>query len=250
MVVGYERLIIQLSKDVEKMDEQEHRDFLLEVAEKVSMWIIDEVIMKRFKEQAKVFYDDVEKWDEKEQISNPLGRLVLPYATVSDAHIGLLVGDDYPKHKSIQYEKEKSLQADYVMLIIIHDKRLKNPRTPLISNGIWSEDEEWVELKWKEISRGSACGSGDIQTQVELALERVEKDLTDNSPGTEQDNIQNKGKVKKIIGRVFKKTSHLIITIIIAIIGGLIVVILVDIFNDFGWLERSKTFIYNVLRLK
>ncbi len=73
---------------------------------------------------------------------------------------------------------------------------------------------------------------------------------------TEQDITPDKGKakigqcIKKIIGWIFKKTFHLIIAIIITIIGGLIVAILIDIFGDFGWLEQSKTLIYNVLRLK
>jgi len=50
---------------------------------------------------------------------------------------------------------------------------------------------------------------------------------------------------KKIICWIFKKTSH----VIIAIIVGLIVAILVDIFADFGWIERIKAVIYKILQL-
>lgn len=46
-----------------------------------------------------------------------------------------------------------------------------------------------------------------------------------------------------IINWIFKKTSHLIVTIIV----GFIVAILIDISGDFGWLERVKTFVYNIL---
>ena len=108
------------------MNEQEHRDFLLETAEKVSTWIIDEVRMKRFKEQVKAFYDDFCETPDR------IDRLVLPYATHLDAHIGKITDDDYLKHISIPFDEEKSLQDDYVLLTIIHDKRLKNPRTPPI----------------------------------------------------------------------------------------------------------------------
>ena len=48
---------------------------------------------------------------------------------------------------------------------------------------------------------------------------------------------------KKIIAWVFKKTSHLIFTIIV----GIIVTILIDICGDFGWLDNIKAFIYKIL---
>lgn len=161
-------------------NEQGQREFLLETAEKVSTWIIDEVIMKRFKEQAKAFYDEITDWEckeDKEQTEYPVDRLVLPYATHLDARIGKITDDYYLKHKSIPFDEEKSLQANYVLLTIIHDKRLENPRTPLISESIWPKNEEWVELKYRELVKGCNCGGKDIQTHIKLALQRVEKDL-------------------------------------------------------------------------
>ncbi|MBL7145829.1 MAG: hypothetical protein ISS76_16445 [Phycisphaerae bacterium] len=172
---------------------QEYRD-LLEVAQKVSAWITDEERMKYFQEQAKAFYDDFVKWEEQEQTPYPLDWLVLPYATYLDAHIGSLISDGKPKKLSIPFDKEKSLRADYVLLTIIHDKRLKNPRTPLISHGIWSEDEEWVVEKWEEISDGYARGSRDIQAHFNSAIKRVEKDLPDKPAETKLENEpQEKG---------------------------------------------------------
>ncbi len=53
--------------------------------------------------------------------------------------------------------------------------------------------------------------------------------------------------LKKITGWLFKKTFYLIGAIIVTIIGGLIVAVLIDIFGDFGWLERIKAVIYNIL---
>ena len=169
--------------------EQEHRDFLLEVAKKVSTWIINEKIRVRFQKQAKAFYEDIVKWVEhNEQTPSPLVYLELPYATHSDAHIGRLIDDDKPKRLSTPFDKEKSLRANYVLLTIIHEKRLKSPRTPLISDGIWPKDEEWVESKWREINKGRIYESRDIQTHIELALKRVEADLWPENPAETKQN--------------------------------------------------------------
>jgi len=59
-----------------------------------------------------------------------------------------------------------------------------------------------------------------------------------------------RGMFKRIIGWIFKKTWHLIVAIIVAIIGSFIAAILIDIFGDFGWIERIKAFIYNILQLE
>lgn len=65
-----------------------------------------------------------------------------------------------------------------------------------------------------------------------------------------RDELKNKEKPKLwLIGCLFEKTSNLIGAIIVAIIGGLIVAILIDIFGDFGWIERIKSVIYKILQL-
>lgn len=45
---------------------------------------------------------------------------------------------------------------------------------------------------------------------------------------------------KKIIGWIFKKTSNFICAVIITVVGTVIAAIVVDIFADFGWIERIK----------
>lgn len=84
---------------------------------------------------------------------------------------------------------------------------------------------------------------------VESLREQIENSKKPEE--TEQDITPSKrrGTIKKITGWLFKKTSHVIGAIIVAIIGGLIVAILVDIFVDFGWLERIKAVIYKILQL-
>ena len=93
--------------------------------------------------------------------------------------------------------------------------------------------------------------------KYKMEIEAKQKD-SDKPAGKEQDipptkDKKKKAKIaclfKKIIGWIFKKTSHVIGAVIIAIIGGLIVAILVDIFADFGWIERIKAVIYKILQL-
>ncbi|OHB62198.1 MAG: hypothetical protein A2167_01850 [Planctomycetes bacterium RBG_13_46_10] len=48
--------------------------------------------------------------------------------------------------------------------------------------------------------------------------------------------------LKKIIGWIFKKTSHFICAIVVAVIATIIAAIIVDILADFGWIERIKDF--------
>lgn len=199
------RRIIDMEKAEIETSEQERRDYLLEVAEKISTWIIIEKILLHFQKEAKAFYEDILNWvDDNEETPDPRDLLVLPYATTLDAHIGRLIDDDKPKHLSKRVEIEKSLRADYVLLTIIHDKRLKSPRTPFITEGIWPNNDEWVESKWSEIKKGYYCGSRDIQTHIELSLKRVEADLWPKKPAeTEQDiptkRFGIKARLKKLV---------------------------------------------------
>lgn len=60
----------------------------------------------------------------------------------------------------------------------------------------------------------------------------------------EWDSTGERGRIKKIAGWIFKKMWYLIGAVIVSFIG----TILIDIFGDFGWIERIKTVIYNILR--
>lgn len=57
-------------------------------------------------------------------------------------------------------------------------------------------------------------------------------------------------KRRRIIGWIFKKTSHFICALIIAVVAAIIAAVVVDIFADFGWLESIKRAIYNILTPK
>lgn len=47
---------------------------------------------------------------------------------------------------------------------------------------------------------------------------------------------------KKITGWIFKKTWHFICAVVVAVFAAVIAAIVVDIFADFGWIERIKAF--------
>ena len=61
---------------------------------------------------------------------------------------------------------------------------------------------------------------------------------------------KKKGMAKKIIGWIFKKTSHFIFAVFVTVVGTVIAAIVVDIFVDFGWFERIKTIVHNILTNK
>lgn len=82
-----------------------------------------------------------------------------------------------------------------------------------------------------------------VSPQPQTPLEKPAETKQDITP------IEKEKEKFKIIGWLLKKTSRLVGAIIVAIIGGLIVAILIDIFGDFGWLEGIKTFIYKILHV-
>jgi hypothetical protein len=144
-----------------------------------------------------------------------------------------------------KFTDAEKLMMDYVLLTIIHDKALKSPPTPKISDGIWPEGKEggWDNDAWREIEEN--FDKPGKQTHINLAFDRVEADIANLKPAeTKRNAVPAKcwG-----IKRIFKKTSHFILTIIGAIFVTVIAAIAVDIFADFGWLQSIKAFIYGIL---
>jgi hypothetical protein len=73
----------------------------------------------------------------------------------------------------------------------------------------------------------------------EDALKRVKADLE-----TEQ---KARSLPRRIIGWTFKKTSHFVGAIVLAVIATIFAAVIVDILADFGWIGRIKEFIYGLL---
>ena len=108
----------------------------------------------------------------------PLDHVALRpvYHTYEEAHIARLIDQGEPRQSAIPYNKEKALEGDYVLLTIIHDQTWAGTGgVPILSTGIWPDDEDWVEQKYDELRDGYAKEY--VRARVELALERVGKDL-------------------------------------------------------------------------
>ncbi len=188
------------------MKEQEHRDFLLETAQKVSAWIIDEVVMKRFQEQAKAFYDDYQEWNRendqylkeigvhdketKEVLEQRISKIPPPrpcpldLLTISDHHTDPhtlhLVEFMFPKKRHEQkFSPDKIMKADYVFLTVLHDKALKDTRHfNLINTDIWSQDEGWAEHLWQRMMEERSGWKPEfLLNELNDTLNNVETDL-------------------------------------------------------------------------
>ncbi len=148
-------------------------------------------------------------------------------------HIGIEAKRGEPNSELFQTAKELT---DLVNRIEIDPSSVSSYERNKFKTGL---------IRYKELLKGEA--------------EKRCKEASAEKPAeTKQDIPPAKGKkkkakiaslFKKIFGWIFKKTSHVIGAVIIAIIGGLIVAILVDIFADFGWIERIKAVIYKILQL-
>ncbi len=220
------------------MDEQEHRVFLLETAKKVSTWINDEVVMKRFQERAKAFYDDYQEWyrendqylkeievrdkETKEAREKRISKISPPrpcpldLLTIPDhhtnPHILHLVESIFPKKRHEQkVSSEEIMKADYVFLTVLHDKALKDTRhfNP-INTDIWPQDEEWAEHLWQRMMEERSGWKPEfLLNELNDALNNVEKDLPKPpaktkrrpAPVEEQPKAEekNKGGVKKAL---------------------------------------------------
>ncbi len=81
----------------------------------------------------------------------------------------------------------------------------------------------------------------DVLEAIKAKIERQEKTEIETTPA-ETEQKATVGRWRKIIGWIFKKTSHFICAIVVAVIATIIAAIIVDILADFGWIERIKEF--------
>ena len=141
------------------------------------------------------------------------------------------------KHLFRPPTKAENLDAQFTLLAIIHDgqrqkshpdhkiyfhwqgKKFFEDTNQQLAGCVWTA---WSKNPEAFEGRESYCRKG-----IEKALEMVKANLAHSS-------------FRKIIGWIFKKTSHFICAIIVAVIATIIAAIIVDIFADFGWIERIK----------
>lgn len=206
--------------------EQEHRDFLLETAKKVSTWINDEVVMKRFQKRAKAFYDDYQEWyrendqylkeigvrdkETKEAREKRISKISPPrpcpldLLTIPDhhtnPHILHLAESIFPKKRHEQkVSSEEIMKADYVFLTVLHDKALKDTRhfNP-INTDIWPQDEEWAEHLWQRMMEERSGWKPEfLLNELNDALDKVETDLARREEAERKSRLREFGFHKK-----------------------------------------------------
>jgi len=143
-------------------------------------------------------------------------------------------------------ERSHSLAEMYAMLAAIHDHYCKgveeiNPWPSSSLEVLSTEGTQYFAL----IFDAPRLLSDKDKNTLENHLYHVKADLASKNPAeTKQDTTPDRGKIKKIIGWIFKKAWHLISTIIF------ILAALLTCLYYLGWLEQIKAFIYNILRSK
>ncbi len=223
------------------MDEQEHNDFLAEIANKVHKRITNNRSSKsRFQEQAKAFYDDYQEWDrendqylkeievrdketkeaDEKRISQippprpcPLDLLTIPDHH-TNPHILHLVESIFPKKRhERKVSSEEIMKVDYVFLTVLHDKALKDTRhfNP-INTDIWPQDEEWAEHLWQRMTEERSGWKPEfLLNELNDALNNVETDLPKPPAETEQDIAPAKRERESWLWRLYEKTLKVII---------------------------------------
>lgn len=118
---------------------------------------------------------------------------------------------------------KEELAKHYVLLAGVHDWMLPSCRS--IYANIWPEFLNNI------VGLILVCVEAE-QGVFDVAVQRVRLDLA-----------KARSIPKKIIGWIFKKTSHFVWTLIITII----VAIIIDILGDFGLIVGIKAFIYRII---
>lgn len=157
-----------------------------------------------------------------------------------------------------KYEEQNFMSEDDARCIILITWLLTDPDTENTNLNI-TEFAKWSWEPTDDILSDSRCAASLLWQQssnaYRLWMEPVRKAwklLEAEKPAkTERGATPAKrGRIKKIAGWIFKKTSHFIWTLIVTIIAGLIVAVLIDIFGEFGWLDRIKAFIEKIVWLE
>jgi hypothetical protein len=250
---------------------------LFQMAERVAGWVTHEAITNRFRARDRAFYEHYKVWrkrneayeqgiqvrtgetkaeDDKrrEQLEkpgpNPLDWLELPRSGPFKDLITSLGDDKLP----VTPDRDCALQAQYVLITIVHDNVPAGPRTRPISEGIWPADECWVVDKWQEIEDNYTDPK--IASAIRCAYRHVQGDLLkggliDNNGSPvkqlrETEQTATVGKRQRLWTCV-KKIPRWVCGLIVALLVAIIAAIVVEIFSDFGWLERIKKFIYRML---
>lgn len=138
-------VLLQECKSLKKKEDKEGKLQSLKEQSETLRKEITTLISKKGKVKA-----DLERMgsETNEPSRCPLDLLGLPagYETYRDILDHLFRGWHGPVPPEAQ-----ALQAQYVLLIVLHDKELQGGATVPISHGIWSLDEEWAVTLWQSM---------------------------------------------------------------------------------------------------
>jgi len=113
---------------------------------------------------------------------------------------------------------------------LLEYKRLENLR-----DGLWEQSNFFCQ-----------ADTHYLETKADQLKEKITR-LTTSDKADLPAKSKKKGMAKKIIGWIFKKASHFIFAVFVTIVGTVIAAIVVDIFADFGWIERIETIVRKIL---
>ena len=153
-----------------------------------------------------------------------------------------------------KYEKQDFIPEDDAIRILLitwlltdADAQKTNPNITLFAGWPWKPTDD--------ITSGSRCAASSLwyenaySYELWMRLVRIAWKTVETQKQAETERKIAPAKrcwIKKIAGCIFKKTRHFIGAISVS----LIVAVLIAIFGEFGWLERIKAFIYNILQLE
>lgn len=150
---------------------------------------------------------------------------------------------------------KECLARQYLILTVLHDDYIdRTAISPIYFTDKIKQNEETAQVyqaigfKYYAAFRASEQIPAErlkIKAYIIDVLKAVEANLSKQASG--KTDLAKGLWYKRIIGWIFKKTSHIVYTIVAFVFTTIAAVILVDIFADFGWLEPIKAFIYKIL---
>lgn len=262
---------------------EQHQNAILDIVNNVDRLITDKTARKRFTDHIDHFCKIVEDYGQAliphiEKVEKAIEKLKEKGATrIPPPNEVFPPPKDWVDIRKVSWPSKptesEALMCDYVSLAMLHNYELEEQETYA---QIFSDkyDGKWFQ---RDKFRKGIPVTGDIRAfESFISMDRKLSDCLDRYTYRPRkpvfplwwfkiegdrlsrlkrafDHVQTdlkpekKGMAKRIIGWILKKTWHFVVTIIGAIVVGIIVTVVIDILGDFGWIEQIKAFIYNVL---
>ncbi|MCK5270689.1 MAG: hypothetical protein KAJ46_07890 [Sedimentisphaerales bacterium] len=186
------------------MNDEEHEEYLLGIAENVGELLVKPDNINHFRERVRSFQEEVEVYrqavEEGRQADDPVDKILLE--DPEDPFYSIFTTKDYTPFPRTEIV-EVALYRSYIRLAVIHDKSLSEPVKIIEHN--YSMDDYWIDRIWQYLSNLSTrqeYETGDkLRKAIKLQLKFVEYNLeratNDSTPETSTDTGQAKAKQSK-----------------------------------------------------